>query len=247
MHQLQCGEIWGGFRDEDVDLCSGGITASLYSQSAHGGAGGDIYYLSICGRDLLTRLALADVTGHGTSVADVSEWMYGALEERLNNTDGNEVLAALNSLAVKEGARAIATAAIAAFYKVDTCAYFAYAGHAPALVYHTAEKRWQPVELDPETATNPNAPLGALAGAEYDQARIRLEQGDRLFLYTDGLLDGRNRSGERFGEERLLAILEEGAHAPLHDLKQAVIEGARTHSGGSLGHDDVTLVAIEVR
>ena len=68
MHRLQCAEIWGGIRNQDTDVCSAGITASLFSGACDGGKGGDIYYLSVCNSDMLTRIAIADVIGHGRAV-----------------------------------------------------------------------------------------------------------------------------------------------------------------------------------
>ena len=68
MHHLSCGEIWGGIRNCDDDVASAGLTASLYSFASDGGKGGDIYYLSLCESNMLTRMILADVIGHGEDV-----------------------------------------------------------------------------------------------------------------------------------------------------------------------------------
>ncbi len=84
MHTLHCTEIWGGTRDDNDDVVSGGVVASLYSGAADGGTGGDIYYVTVCQMDLLTRIALADVMGHGQAVAPISQWMF----ETLNKAQG---------------------------------------------------------------------------------------------------------------------------------------------------------------
>ena len=60
MREIPCATIWGGVRNENIDVCSKGADASLDSSSATGGKGGDIYYLAVCGDDRLTRVALAD-------------------------------------------------------------------------------------------------------------------------------------------------------------------------------------------
>ena len=65
MYRLKCSEIWGGIKDTDTEVCTGSLTASLFSSSADGGKGGDIYYLGLCGQETLTRIAVADVVGHG--------------------------------------------------------------------------------------------------------------------------------------------------------------------------------------
>jgi sigma-B regulation protein RsbU (phosphoserine phosphatase) len=80
----------------------------------------------------------------------------------------------------------------------------------------------------------------------YDQKQLQLGSGDRLFVHTDGLTDAFNPAGQQFGEDRLQAVLAEAGDETLFDLKQRVLAAVRSHTGGSLGHDDVTLMAMEV-
>ncbi len=112
MYRIRCAEIWGGISDEEQDVCSAGLVASLYSRACEGGKGGDIYYLSVCGKDNLTRIAVADVVGHGSAVSEVSDWLYHTLEERMNDTAGNGILADLNRAASARGIEAMTTAAV---------------------------------------------------------------------------------------------------------------------------------------
>ena len=98
MYHIGCTEIWGGVRGEDLDACTGGVVASLYSRAAEGGKGGDIYYLSSCSGDAITRIAIADVRGHGAAVSNTSEWLYEAVRSRMNTLDGSSILAELNAL-----------------------------------------------------------------------------------------------------------------------------------------------------
>ncbi len=69
MLHLQCSEIWGGIKNQDVDVCSPGLNVSLYSSSCDGGKGGDVYYFSLCSSTFLaarfaSRLAAREaVTG----------------------------------------------------------------------------------------------------------------------------------------------------------------------------------------
>jgi serine phosphatase RsbU (regulator of sigma subunit) len=57
-------------------------------------------------------------------------------------------------------------------------------------------------------------PIGLLPGGGYVERALPLEPGDRLFLYTDGLTDAENESGESFGVDRLEALLAKEAAAP---------------------------------
>jgi hypothetical protein len=79
MYELRCGEIWGGIRNCDDDITSAGLTTSLYSVASDAGKDGDIYYLSLCDSNALTRMNLADVVGHGEDVSQISQIIYKAI------------------------------------------------------------------------------------------------------------------------------------------------------------------------
>ena len=67
-----------------------------------------------------------------------------------------------------------------------------------------------------------------------------------MLVYTDGLLDAPSRDETYFGDVRLQAVLERAGEEDLPELKQAVVDNLLSHTSGSLDHDDVTLMAIEV-
>ena len=245
VHRIRCAEIWGGIQNASLDACTSGIRASLYSSSCEGGRGGDVYYFSVCGNNVLTRVALADVTGHGERVSRVSQWLYDSLAARMNSRRGHKVLADLNAQAEAFGEAAISTAAVIGFYRWTGRLYFSYAGHPPALVYRERERCWSPLEL-PESAGLANLPVGVTELSRFDQGRIRLRRGDRLLLYTDGVLEAPDATGQLFGMERLRDVLERTVGAPLSAVKESVLAAVRDHTGGSLTHDDVTVLAIEI-
>jgi sigma-B regulation protein RsbU (phosphoserine phosphatase) len=246
MHEISCATIWGGIRNENIDVCSNGVEASLYSSSAVGGKGGDIYYMTVCGDDKLTRVTLADVAGHGQAVSDVSQWLYDCLEAQMGSIEGNRILSDLNGLAIERGIQAMTTGVVATFYVEDSNLYFSYAGHHPMLLRRTNESSWRPAEIE-DSGASANLPLGVLAEATFSQCDTPLSSGDRLFLYTDGLTEAPRSDGERFGEERLLAVLDANAKSDLMTVKQAVLDEALDFAGGSFVHDDVTLIALEIR
>jgi len=245
MHHIRCSEIWGGIRDADVDMCTSSICASLYSSSCDGGKGGDVYYLSVCDSDLLTRIAVADVAGHGKKVSDVSQWLFDSLKQRMNSAEGHKVLEDLNRLADEYGYKALTTATVVAYYLSDSKLYFAHAGHPPLLVRRQTDTEWHPAEVEAASGTA-DMPLGVDPAAPYTQQVMAFSPGDRVFLYTDGVTEAPDAAAQRFGAQRLLDVLNKAAGEDLPGLKDAVLEALRKHSGGSLGHDDVTLMAIEV-
>ncbi len=81
--RLECKEIWGGVHDRDIEISAGKVIASIYSSACCGGTGGDIYYFGACKGDIITRLAIADVTGHGEAVSEVSRYVYDSLKAHM--------------------------------------------------------------------------------------------------------------------------------------------------------------------
>ena len=104
-HQIRCAEIWGGIERVDQDVSTSSLAISIYSAPCEGLAGGDIYYVSVCGGDQLTRIAIADLQGHGEKVSAMSRRMYASLLDHLGDLDNGVVLAELNRFALERPAR----------------------------------------------------------------------------------------------------------------------------------------------
>jgi sigma-B regulation protein RsbU (phosphoserine phosphatase) len=244
-YRIRCSEVWGGIRNIDVDVCTPGLGISIYSHAASGNSGGDIHYFSVCGKEMLTRIAVADLMGHGEGVSEISQWLYKALAARMNGLDGSNILSDLNQVVRNRGIDAMTTAAVVAFYLGDSNLYYSYAGHPPLLVRRRNKRSWRSLELE-ATERVANLPLGALSDVSYDQACVPLMPGDRLMLYTDGVVEARDSRDEPFGPERLQAVLDEAENCSLVEVKNAVLRAIRRHTGGSLCHDDTTLMVVEV-
>ncbi len=85
--------------------------------------------------------------------------------------------------------------------------------------------------------------LGVIPDAEYGQAQITINPGDRLVLFTDGLTEARNQADEEFGEPRLLEalLLHRTCSAPA--LQARLADAVATFTGGAL-QDDATLMVL---
>ena len=243
--RVHCSEIWGGIRNFDNDVATRPVTTSLFSSSSRGSKGGDIYYFSVCDNDAIARIALADVLGHGDAVTSMSQWIYDGLAARMDNTDTNGILSDLNRLANEFGRKAFTTAVLLSFRKDNSTLYFSYAGHPPVWIRRKSDEVWRPLVEEPQTEAS-NLPLGMFAESDYDQKQLPLSSGDRLFVHTDGVTDAFDASGEQFGEDRLRSVLTAAGDKSLFELKHRVLAAIRLHTGGTLGHDDVTLMAVEV-
>lgn len=108
------------------------------------------------------------------------------------------------------------------------------AGHNPVLVYHAQQ---QFVALK-----RTGFPLGVMAEAALGQHTAHLEPGDWLVLYTDGIIEALNASGEEFGLQRLQALLEENAASTAAEAVAAVRKALNDFTGSATPFDDVTLL-----
>ena len=70
--------------------------------------------------------------------------------------------------------------------------------------------------------------------------------GDRLFAYTDGIIDAPNPEGESFGLARLKDALDANSGTTLTELKSAVLKTLHEFTETELTHDDITLIAMEI-
>jgi sigma-B regulation protein RsbU (phosphoserine phosphatase) len=80
----------------------------------------------------------------------------------------------------------------------------------------------------------------------FEHAETRLEKGDVLVLYTDGVNEAQNTAGQMFGIERLVQIiLEHGGRSP-KELKNVIVNSVQTFSEGQEQRDDITVMIVRV-
>jgi sigma-B regulation protein RsbU (phosphoserine phosphatase) len=142
------------------------------------------------------------------------------------------------------------TAAVVAYYSQESKARISYAGHPPVLYRRAGDKAWsyaKPSGRKGQTDGFPlNIPLAIDLDTLYGQITISMIPGDRLFVYTDGIIDTPSPEGESFGLARLKDALDANTGVPLSELKSAVLKTLHQYSGKELIHDDVTLIALEI-
>ncbi|MBO4689283.1 MAG: SpoIIE family protein phosphatase [Paludibacteraceae bacterium] len=94
----------------------------------------------------------------------------------------------------------------------------------------------------------PNLPLGVLAGYEYEEQVAKMEVGDTLFLYTDGLTEAENSTQELFGEERMMEKLKAKSEGTKDKSPRELIETMQQAVADFVGEaeqsDDLTMFAI---
>ena len=86
--------------------------------------------------------------------------------------------------------------------------------------------------------------LGLFPSAEYECETVLLNPGEHLVLFTDGVLEARNKKGEEFGQERLHALLHENARASAPEILERLRESIASFSAGTPQHDDITMMVL---
>jgi len=142
------------------------------------------------------------------------------------------------------------TAAVVAYYRQESEARVSYAGHPPILYKRAGDKTWtyaRPPDRNVQSDGFPrNIPLAIDLDTHYGQLTIPISPGDRLFVYTDGIIDASSPEGESFGLARLKDALDANAGVPLSEIKSAVLKTLNRYTKKELTHDDVTLIALEI-
>ncbi|HEX5109910.1 MAG TPA: SpoIIE family protein phosphatase [Vicinamibacterales bacterium] len=87
--------------------------------------------------------------------------------------------------------------------------------------------------------------LGVVADSPYEEEGVHLTSGDCVLLYTDGVTESRDASGEEFGEDRLARVVQRLRGSEAAVLTDAVLSAAAEFSHNHF-HDDLTVVAVSV-
>jgi serine phosphatase RsbU (regulator of sigma subunit) len=243
-HQIRCAEIWGGVEAVDQDVYTSSLAISIYSAPCAGAAGGDIYYVSVCGGDQLTRIAIADLQGHGEAVSAMSRRIYSSLLDHLGDLDNCVLLTELNRFAMDQGFEAMTTAVVVSFLLADGTMSYTYAGHPPVLLHQRGRAAWVALE-PPRSSVNPA--LGVFQDAVYEQWTMPLGARDRFCVYTDGIIECPDAQEQPWGALRFREALAKHDERPLPEAKVGVLAEVERFAGGTIAADDATLLMVEVR
>jgi phosphoserine phosphatase RsbU/P len=216
------------------------LVVETYFSPAHT-IGGDFGVVHPQGDEFL-NLIVCDVSGHGVGSALMANRMYSetlhALERRMSpDTLLRQLHDFVQDRIAVDGF--YFTMAAARFSQHGRQVTFAGAGHPPAVLVSNGI---------PRLINSQNGILGCLSEIAPSESvnEIELAKGDRLILYTDGLVEVFNSRDDMLGVEGLEALILESAQRPIRELKQAILNGVTTWRHGPLS-DDVSLVIVEVR
>ena len=179
-HHLECMEIWGGNQATDDGIAVSGLDTWVVGRPYAGQpSGGDIHFVSTCGSGRISRVALADVSGHGDAASDVALRLRRLMRKHINRLDQTRFARDLNrefASFAEDGT--FATALLVSYFAPTDHLIVCNAGHPPPLWYCSRLGTWRPLRhMMPERATEAaNLPLGVVEPTNYYQFAVRLEQ-----------------------------------------------------------------------
>jgi sigma-B regulation protein RsbU (phosphoserine phosphatase) len=220
---------------------AGWLRACGSSMASHQ-VGGD-YFDVLPVSDDCWAIIVADVSGKGVSSALLAALLQGAFlaaSDDVTHLEG--VLRRINEfLSVRPEAEKYATVFCALLRRTGEGAgegMYINAGHcAPIIVRPAAAQQ----TLDPTTF-----PVGLIAGVEFKSQSFRMEAGDKLVAYTDGVTEAQNDAGEFFGMRRLTEVTKAGASGSAETLHHEIQEAVAAYTHGAPQSDDITLLVLEL-
>ncbi len=202
-------------------------------------AGGDYY-------DFLPQatgpcaVLVADVSGHGPGAAVVMAMMRAILHTFPTNIVLPEpVMKYLNDHLCRSIMHDQFATAFFGLFGAEGRILAVSAGHEPPLLFEHQTGEVRAIENDG------GFPLGVVSDIRLARANFDMRSGDVLMIYTDGITDVRNPSGERFGLDRLTGVLRAKADIGAAAVRDAVVREVMQMSAGHPPDDDQTLVVIE--
>jgi len=202
--------------------------------------GGDSFDYAINGS--LVDLLIIDSVGHGLPAAVLASVAISAYRHaRRNSLDMPDMAVDINAaIATHIGASQFATAVLAQLDIVTGRLRWINAGHPEPLIVRG-------LSLVRPPSCPPSRPLG-LQERKPPCCETRLEPGDRLVLYTDGITEARSPNGEFFGEQRLADFISAAAAAgdPAPETVRRLMRHILSHQADQL-QDDATIVVLEWR
>ncbi len=137
---MTCMEVWGDSQLTASGIEMGGLDAWVYSKPfGQAQRGGDVYYASSCATGRISRLLLADVSGHGHSVANTAADLRTLMRRFVNRLDQKEFVRLLNQQFVAlSRTGTFATAVVTTFFAPSRRLLICNAGHPRPLLYRVA-------------------------------------------------------------------------------------------------------------
>lgn len=115
---------------------------------------------------------------------------------------------------------------------------FSNGGHNPQIFYSKKKDKCEFLFLK-------GRPLGVIENSEYFEEEMDIEEGDILFLFTDGINESVNEAFEEFGDEKLLDIIKSNADMNVNTIKDCILDELKNFVGDAKQFDDITMLVVK--
>ncbi|WP_234358409.1 PP2C family protein-serine/threonine phosphatase [Streptomyces sp. NRRL B-24085] len=216
------------------------VTVGAVSEPAYE-MGGDAFDYAVSGNTL--HLSVFDAMGHDTTAGITANVAVAACRNaRRQGASLADTSRAVESVLVSHFGTSRYVTGILADLDLDTghLTWINRGHHLPLVI---RDNRWT-VEL----TCPPAGPMGTCLGLPIVVSRRQMEPGDRLLLYTDGIVDARDGEGRRFGRERFtdFIVRHHSSRQTLHETLRRLMHAVLDHHAGKL-EDDATVLLTEWR
>jgi serine phosphatase RsbU (regulator of sigma subunit) len=199
---------------------------------------GDLFDVIDLG-DGRVAVSIGDVMGEGVAAGVIMAAAQSHLHAALQHTDdpATAVNAVNEYLAARSAENRFVSLWLGIFDSGSASVRFVDAGHGHWFLCRKGEAPGQP-EFEG------GIPVGIQAGYPYETEELALMDGDRIILYSDGLLEQGSKDGAMFGKQRIVDLIADSPSAA-EDVRR-LLAGLESFAGGSTFHDDTTIASIEV-
>jgi sigma-B regulation protein RsbU (phosphoserine phosphatase) len=201
--------------------------------------GGDFYDL-ITLDDRRAAFVLGDVSGKGISAALLASMAQGVLQAQLfSGLPLDEIVTSLNKVVVRNSA---ANRFITLFCSIlDDQGNFTFvnAGHNPPVLVRADGSK--------ELLSSDAIVVGAFDFAEYSSSQVKLNSGDVVAVFTDGVTEAVDASNEMFGDERVEELIKVNRHLGAEEIKDIVFKEVLAYTRGLPQGDDITMIVLKIK
>jgi len=216
-----------------------GFEIAAYSVSARE-VGGDFYDFIEMGENRV-GMVVGDVTGKSVSgalVMSASRSVFRMLSEEQMGV--GEIMMRANRRTKKDIKSGMFVALLYAVLNAnDKSLSLCSAGQTQPIYWSSETGDSRLIETKGDTF-----PLGILEDAEYEETRLKLAPGDKVVLYTDGIVEAMSEQEEMFGFDRLLEVVRGAREITADALLKKILYEVNAFAGGAAQHDDLTIIVI---
>jgi sigma-B regulation protein RsbU (phosphoserine phosphatase) len=201
--------------------------------------GGDFFDFIEFPTDQQLGVIIGDVSGKGIPAALymarlVSDFRFFS---QANNSPA-ACFTTINNSLVRRSRRGFFVTAIYLLLDVTTgMLSITNGGHLPPLWYQQQDEKVSWLE------NNVEIPLGISSNIDFSSFQLQLNHGDSIVLYTDGIIEAKNRAGKQFTRERLINCFQKQWEHP-RPMIQNILDEIKMFSSGAPQHDDITILAL---